>query len=177
VLDGTKTACYTIQEVITMFKEVLFLSLAEMKLFAPSTDVVVISILAVSEEFGRPKLEGFRDVLRLQFEDTYEEGNTHYPGPWPDHPTEAENARYVQMPGERVCTLTDAQAIVDFLALHHSSFEQFTLLVHCQGGISRSAAVASWASVRYWVPMTGHRTAEYPNMRLMRLLDKAAGRR
>lgn len=160
-----------------MFKEVLFLSLEEMKQVTPSKDVVVISILDVSEEFGRPPLEGFRDVLRLQFEDTYEEGNTHYPGPWPDEPTEAENARYVQMPNERVCTLTDAKAIVEFLARHHGTFEQLTLLVHCQGGISRSAAVASWASVRYWAPMTGQRTAEYPNMRLMRLLDKASGRR
>jgi predicted protein tyrosine phosphatase len=159
-----------------MFKEVLFVSLDEMRMVAPSSDTVVISILDVSEEFGRPSLEGFRDVLRLQFEDTYEEGNTHYPGPWPDEPSPGQHASYCQAPNERVCTLTDANAVVEFLAKHHGTFDQLTLLVHCQGGISRSAAVASWASVRYWAPMTGQRTAEYPNMRVLRLLDKAGGR-
>jgi predicted protein tyrosine phosphatase len=160
-----------------MFKEVLFHSLEEMRLVSPSPTTVVISILDVSEEFGRPPLEGFRDVLRLQFEDTSEEGNQYYPGPWPDEPTEAEHARYVQGPGERVSTISDARAILDFLAKHHNSFDQLTLVVHCQGGISRSAAVASWASVRYWAPMVGQRSAEWPNQRLMRLLDKASGRR
>lgn len=157
-----------------MFKEVLFHSLEEMRLVAPSSTTVVISILDVSEEFGRPPLEGFRDVLRLQFEDTYENEGT---SPWPDEPSEAEHARVVQMVGERVCTLSDARAVIAFLEKHHSSFDQLTLVVHCQGGISRSAAVASWASVRYWAPMVGVRSAEWPNLRLLRLLDKASGRR
>lgn len=160
-----------------MFKEVIFHSLAEMRQVAPSPDAVVISLLDRSEESGRPPLTGFRDVLRLQFEDRSEEGHRHCPGPWPDEPTEAEHARYVQGVHERVCTLTDARQIVEFLDRHHGSFDQLTLIVHCQGGISRSAAVAAWASVRYWAPMTGVRSPEYPNARLMRLLDKAAGRR
>jgi predicted protein tyrosine phosphatase len=160
-----------------MFKEVVFHSLDEMRQVVPDTDTVVISILDASEERGRPPLAGFRDVLRLQFEDTTEEDNRHYPGPWPDEPTEAEHARYAQCIGERICTLSDAHAIVQFLARHHGAFEQLRLLVHCQGGISRSAAVASWASVVYWAPITGVRSPEYPNARLMRLLDKAAGRR
>lgn len=160
-----------------MFKEVLFLSAEKMAMFKPSLNVVVVSILDRSEEHNRPPLEGFRDVLRLHFEDTYEEGKLAKAGDWPDDPTDEEHARFAQHRGERVPTLTDAKAIVEFLAKHHGTFEQLTLLAHCQGGISRSAAVATWTAVRYWAPINSVMSTDWANKRLIRLMDKAAGRR
>lgn len=161
-----------------MFKEVMFLSAEKMAMLKPSVDAVVVSILDNSEEHNRPKLEGFRDVIRLQFEDTYEECKLAKAGSWPDEPTDEEHARFAQGRGERVPTLSDAQAIVAFLDKHHQTFDQLTLVAHCQGGISRSAAVASWAAVRYWAPLVDcMMTTDWANKRLIRLLDKAACRK
>lgn len=161
-----------------MFKEVMFLSAEKMRMLKPSMDSVVVSILDKSEEHNRPKLEGFRDVIRLHFEDTYEECKLAEAGSWPDEPTDEEHARFAQGRGERVPTLSDAQVIVAFLDKHHQTFDQLTLVAHCQGGISRSAAVAAWASARYWAPLVDcMMTTDWANKRLIRLLDKAAGRK
>ncbi len=159
-----------------MFKEVIFMSAEKMALFKPCLNTVVVSVLDRSEEHRRPALTGFRDVLRLKFEDTYEEGKLAQLGSWPDEPTDEEHARFCQGRGERIATLTDAQAIVDFLAKHHDTFDQLTLVAHCMAGISRSSAVASWASVRYWAPINCTMSTEWANPRLMRLMNKAAGR-
>lgn len=81
--------------------------------------------------------------------------------------------------GERAPTLEDARRIVEFVQRHHGDGTPIRLLVHCYGGISRSAAVAHWASVRLQVPIgnAGEWTTDYANPRLLRLLDKASGRR
>lgn len=159
-----------------MFKEVIFLNAEKMALFKPSLDTVVVSILDKSEEHHRPPLEGFLDVLRLQFFDTWEETKLAEPESWPDEPTEEEHARFARG-DERVPALSHAREIVAFLDKYHQTFEQLTLVAHCKGGISRSAAVAGWASARYWAPLVSTMTTDYANPRLMRLLNKAAGRR
>lgn len=157
-----------------MFKEVIFYNLDEMRAARASPDAVVISILDRMEEPRRPTLTGYRDVLKLHFEDTHEEEKLAHPGDWAEEPSDEEHARFAKRKGERIFTMTDAREILKFLALHHSTFENLTLIVHCYGGISRSAAVAKWASVKYWAPITGKRTPVYPNPRVLRLLDKAA---
>jgi len=159
-----------------MFKEVQLYSVEEMAMFKPSKDVVVVSMLDKSEEHKRPPLDGFRDVLRLQFYDTWEEDKLVADGAWPDQPTDEEHAKFARG-NERIVALSDAQAIVEFLDKYHQTFDQLTLVTHCFGGISRSAAVAAWASARYWAPLTSKRSTDYANPRLMRLLNKAAGRR
>jgi predicted protein tyrosine phosphatase len=159
-----------------MFKEVIFLGAEQMAMFKPSLDTVVVSILDKSEEHHRPPLEGFRDVLRLQFFDTWEETKLAVPESWPDEPTEEEHVRFARG-DEKVPALSHAQEIVAFLDKHHQTFDQLTLVAHCKGGISRSAAVAGWAAARYWAPLTSIMTTEHANPRLMRLLNKAAGRK
>jgi predicted protein tyrosine phosphatase len=159
-----------------MFKEVLFLSVYQMQNYPASEDAVVVSILDRSEAADRPALIGFRDVLRLEFEDTYEEIHREVPL-WPDNPTDAEHALFSQGPGERIPSLKDAEQIVTFLAKHQMFVHPpLTLIAHCHGGISRSAAVASWASVRYWAPIGNQHSPDYANPRLLRLLNKAARR-
>lgn len=160
-----------------MIKEILFLSVQQMKRLKPSLDTVVVSILDNSESESRPRLGGFHSVLSLAFEDTYEEVKMAEPGSWPDEPTDEEHARFSQGPGERVPTLTDARKIVEFIERHQQSSNNLILVAHCHGGISRSAAVASWTAVRYWVPITTRCSTDYANKRLLRLMDKAADRR
>jgi predicted protein tyrosine phosphatase len=161
-----------------MIQEILFLSVAQMRTIKPSTQAVVISILDRSEAHERPRLDGFGDVLTLEFEDTAEEMKLAKPEQWPDEPTNAEHARFCQGKGERVPTLSDARLIVEFIEHHRKSDQALTLYVHCHGGISRSAAVAEFVSVLLWLPIANldMRSTEHANPRLLRLLNKAAGR-
>jgi predicted protein tyrosine phosphatase len=156
-----------------MFSEVLFLSIDQFKKVAPDKNTVVISILDRSENLRRPKnLCEFRDYLTLHFEDTYEELKL-TSDKWADEPSEYEHSHYCQGIGERVVTLTDAKLMLNFMDLWQSSADKLTLIVHCFGGISRSAAVAIFASFRYGAPIIGHNDGRYANPRVLRLLDKA----
>lgn len=156
-----------------MLKEILFLSVDQMKRRKPSLDTVVVSILDNSEASHRPRLGGFRSVLCLEFEDTYEEDRLTTDGAWPDEPTVEEHARLAGTRQEKVPSLSDARLIVAFLSRFAQAPEQLTLVAHCYGGISRSAAVAAWASKRYRVPLDANKCSSGANKRLLRLLDKA----
>lgn len=153
-----------------MFNSIQYLSLDTFKRLKPALNAVVVSILDKHESAQRPALGGWRSVLSLEFEDTYEE--LKYSSVlWPDNPTDAEHALFSQGAGERVPSLIDARRIVEFLLQHGRSAEKIDLLVHCYGGVSRSAAVAQWASTRFFVPLA--REPGFPNQRLLRLMDKA----
>lgn len=160
---------------ILKFNCVYFLSLEQMRQVTPSSNSVVISILDKGElaDKGRPDFNGFMDSLLLSFEDTYEE--VKLGANWSDEPSLEEHSKYCQSKGELVPALSDARAIVEFLDKH--SFKGLDLIVHCYGGISRSAAVAQWVSATYWVPlMNFHRSTDYANPRVIRLLNKAINR-
>ena len=158
-----------------MIEDIVFLSVAEMRLVRPRLNTVVISVLDQSELRARPRprLGGFRSALALDFEDSEESLGA---PAWPDNPTDEEHALFCDGRGERVPTLEDALRIVRFVHGHQTSTERLHLVVHCFGGISRSAAVAEWAAVRCWAPLLsrGQRTTEGANRRLLRLLNKAA---
>jgi predicted protein tyrosine phosphatase len=157
-----------------MIRAIEFRSLAAMKKLRPAMDTVVISILDGTEREGRPRLAGFRSVLCLDFEDTYEEAAGAAPGSWPEMPTVEQHRRYAVDPGERTVTLADARRIVDFIMEHHRSPESLRLVAHCKGGISRSAAVAEWAAGRLYLPIENTNVStEAANKRVLRLLDRA----
>lgn len=162
-----------------MIKAIVFLSVDQMTYYPADANTVVVSILDASEAHHRPPLAGFHDVLRLVFEDTYEEVKCAVPGDWPDEPTDEEHRQFAQGKGERVPALSNARAITEFLLTHQHTPREFTLVAHCFGGISRSAAVAVWAAVRFGVPISNAdmRSTDWANARLIRLMDKADGRR
>lgn len=130
-----------------MIHDVTFLSLAKMRSVTPRRDTVVISILDPEERASHrlPRLAGFRSVLSLDFEDTFEEMKLAHPGDWDDEPTTTDNKRYCQRVGHSIPSLVHAQQILDFVAGHADSDECLRLLVHCYAGVSRSGAVARWA--------------------------------
>lgn len=158
-----------------MLKEILFLSVDQVKKFVPTGSEVVVSVLDLSEEWARPIFSGWKDVLCLSFEDVYEECKLSEPWAWPDEPTAEEHSRFCMGKGERIPTLSDAREIVSFVRRHAECEDEVTLVAHCFGGISRSAAIASWASARFWVPIgnSDMKTTDFANKRLVRLLDKA----
>ncbi|TBR76877.1 MAG: hypothetical protein EPN64_06550, partial [Burkholderiaceae bacterium] len=157
-----------------MIEDIQFLSVDRMKRIRPDRATVVVSILDRSEAAHRPRLAGFRSVIELDFEDTCEATKLAEPGTWPDEPGEDEHSRLAQGPGERVPSLQDAKKIVDFINTNQRSTERLHLVVHCFGGVSRSAAVARWASMKCMVPILGTISTDRANPRLLRLLDKAA---
>ena len=164
-----------------MLTEVLFLSLREMQALEPDACTAVISILDHSEAHERPtSLPAFKDHLVLEFEDTSEEVYSLPAWAWPDELTPEEHLLATMGVGERAPELKDAECIVAFVTKHVRSPAPTTLVVHCHGGISRSAAVAEWVGAVHRIVLpqlgTGEKCTDGANRRLLRLLNKAAGR-
>ena len=159
-----------------MLNEVLFMGVREAARLEPSQTMVVISILDQFEEHNRPDhLHLFRDHLILNFVDTFEKpGEPH----WPDQMSEAEHRAACTWDEDRAPELEDAQRIVEFVNRHHRATEAVTLVVHCHGGVSRSAAVAQWVGETLGVAIPqlgdGIHTLEGANPRVFRLLRTAA---
>jgi len=158
-----------------MLKEVLFMDVREARQLKPSQTTVIISILDQFEEHNRPDhLHLFRDHLVLNFVDTFER-----PGDpeWPDQMSEAEHKLACKWDEDRAPELSDALRIVAFTNKHRDAPEELRLIVHCHGGVSRSAAVAKWVGATYGVPLPqlgdGIHLLDGANPRVLRLLAKA----
>ncbi|MDT4855937.1 hypothetical protein FQZ97_903100 [compost metagenome] len=159
-----------------MLKEVLFMGVREASRLEPSPTTMIISILDQFDEHNRPqRLHEFRDHLILNFVDTFEKPGVPH---WPDQMSEAEHRAACTWDEDRAPELSDAQRIVTFVDRHHSQIEAVSLVVHCHGGVSRSAAVAKWVGETLGVAMPqlvdGIHTLDGANPRVLRLLDRAA---
>lgn len=115
-----------------MIKSVQFMSVQKAEALIPDRPTVAVSILSPGMEEAR--LQGFRDILRLFFTDA----------------VTAENE------GPVLFDAHFAQQIVDFLTTYHAMAEDYDLVIHCQAGVSRSAAVAVWAASEFNVPLSGY---------------------
>ena len=159
-----------------MLKEVLFMGVREAGRLEPSQTTVVISILDQFEEHNRPtRLYEFKDHLILNFVDAFEKlGEPH----WPDRMSEAEHRAACTWDEDRAPELFDAQRIVEFVNRHHRTTDALTPVVHCHGGVSRSAAVAQWVGETLGVALPqmedAIHTLEGANPRVLRLLRTAA---
>lgn len=146
----------------------------EARMLAPCSATVIISILDQFEEHARPeRLHEFADCLVLNFVDTFEKPDQ---SEWPDHLTEEEHKAACTWDDDRAPELADAQKIAAFVATHHATPKLTKLVVHCHGGVSRSAAVAKWVGATYGIPMPqlgdGIHRLEGANPRVLRLLQK-----
>lgn len=157
-----------------MINSIQFLSRKDFNNLTPSPKSVVISILDHYEErvHGSPNLKGFKDSLSLRFMDTWESEGVQ----WPDDPSSQEHFAFSRCLLERVPTLEHARSIVQFVNKHMKAKHSVDLVVHCQAGISRSAATALWSRHFTLAPIKYHKNQDFSgaNPRLIRLLDKAA---
>lgn len=158
-----------------MLTKVLWMSVREARQLVPGKSTVVISILDQFEQHARPAhLSQFADHLVLNFVDTFEKPDE---PEWPDQMTEEEHKAACTWDGDRAPELSDAKQIAAFVAMHHASTKPTRLVVHCHGGVSRSAAVAKWVAETYDVPMPqlgdGEHELDGANPRVLRLLRKA----
>jgi hypothetical protein len=108
-------------------------------------------------------------ILRVAFDDTFEEV-ANIPSPLPD----ALPNRQPMVIGEDVWPdYHHAKTIFDFLMQWHQDERSVELCTHCEGGISRSAAVAQFASLLFSIPVEiVERDTSGANRRLLRLFQK-----
>lgn len=159
-----------------MLKSVEFMSLKAMKALLPNQAVAVISIHDSSTLRDLPSFAGFLDVLRLNMLDVCEEHMGQAPGTWAGEPSLAQHSEYCGIDENYAPALSHANAIRAFVDKLHSRAEELDLVVHCSFGVSRSAAVAGWASERFGVRLhdragVGLKEANPRITRLMRSLD------
>lgn len=157
-----------------MLKEVLFMGVWEAKRLEPRGDTVIISILDQFEEHNRPDhLHKFKDHLILNFVDTFEKPRD---PDWPDQMSEEEHNLICKWAEDKAPELSDARRIIEFINKHRDAPEEVRLIVHCHGGVGRSAAVAKWAGAFYQVPLPqlgdGIHLLDAANPRVLRLLMK-----
>lgn len=98
-----------------------------------TADTVVLSIYGVDERLPR-LARGWEDVLPMQFDDVV--------------PGEGFGC-------EEPMTLDDAQRISAWVSHWALAQQPMKLLIHCNAGVSRSAAVALWASHALCLPAQG----------------------
>jgi len=72
-------------------------------------------------------------------------------------------------------TPTQAAAIVAFLEAWHHEPEEVELLVHCEAGLSRSAAVARFAAEWYDLPLPHEPDYPHCNIEVISQLRRACG--
>jgi predicted protein tyrosine phosphatase len=111
-----------------------FLSVDEAENFTPTEPTVAISILSPGRAAASFHVM-VGDTLRLYFHDGV--------------PKKSNPPETVLFSSEQ------ALAVVDFLRRNHAQPEARHLLIHCEAGISRSAAIAVFAASECRVPLSG----------------------
>lgn len=149
-----------------MLKTVCFISQQAMEHHVvPRADTAVISITAPGDDSALIK-DGFYSVLRLQFDDLYEENIAEKAGNVPDADCDGGKVLWHNLV---LPDIHHAREIITFVC----GLQCEHLIVHCHAGVSRSAAVAKFVSERYQVPIDqANDDVSCANKRLLRLLNK-----
>lgn len=138
-----------------MFESVVFVRRFVAQELPPDANTVLISLTSPNDPARIAN--GWRDVLRLEFHDVYEEALGVSTVSIPDeqeHYTHEFGAPSYGMALYRLPTSVHAKAIMDFLTRNEGGCCDFVnVVVHCDQGKSRSAAVAQFVADRYGVPI------------------------
>jgi hypothetical protein len=138
-----------------VFREATFVSRPQAEATPGTPNGVVVSLFDPGSP-GPALQSGWRDVLSLAFFDADE-----------------DLVPFAREQGMVVCEPEHAQQILAFLDWWHAAEEgPSAVVVHCEQGISRSAAVAKFCARRYGLDFRW----DYPfhNRRVLRLLHEAA---
>lgn len=164
-----------------MIESVVFLSRPAMQQLQATPDAIVISLSAPNDPACIAN--GWRSVLQLEFDDLCEAVMGVPVGSVPDADSEGHLVREFFGALYRLPDSRHAKAIADFLSRHEGGCCDFvSVIVHCDHGISRSAAVAQYVADRYsvpilnadpeWLDRVAITNTTRANPRLLRLLRK-----
>ena len=117
-----------------MIQSLHYCSWDEAQSYVPTGPTVAISILSPKRAPAQLHSD-IEDVLRLYFHDGV---------PYGTAPRKVD-----------LFSTEQAQAVIDFLRRHNAAPNPTHLLIHCEAGISRSAAVAVFAASECRVPLSG----------------------
>jgi predicted protein tyrosine phosphatase len=152
-----------------MIKTVKFMSQRYLEdIITPRHDIAVISITTPGGEPAKIS-DQFNSVLRLQFDDLYEETLGEVVGAVPD--AAHAGSGYLLWHGLRMPDMWHALAIIDFLNVLTCEH----VIVHCHAGVSRSAAIAQFISDKYGAALNPNFSwcdTSCLNKRVYRLLNK-----
>lgn len=116
-----------------MLIQTRFISRQEAEKLTGNESMAMISITQPGCEEAT-LLNGWKSVLRVAFDDN-----------------DPKIVRHKQRKTPRIA-MTEQQALAIVQFVHENAPVVTGLIVHCQGGISRSAAVAKWISEAYKLP-------------------------
>lgn len=158
-----------------MIREIRYGGCSYVRDFEADKHAALISVLDRHSPLQRPSRDDFGMYLHMSFKDRCEEDLGLRPGMIPDEPDRELN-RSIAGIGERIVALSDAKRILQFFDDANEDESITKLVVHCKSGVGRSAAIAIWFGSVYNIPVTrvGPERVINPNLRVQRLLDKAA---
>jgi predicted protein tyrosine phosphatase len=137
-----------------MLTDVEFLSKSQAEQLVVGSDVLFVSIRAPGERVSLKP--GHRDVITLEFDD------------W-DPQRDGMGARRIVTPFSNVL----AKKLKTWLGAYANAPERYRVLVHCQAGMSRSAAVAWWVHVTHGAILKTTTTTAYMNRFVLKILNSA----
>ena len=136
-----------------------FLSRRAAEAATPRDDIAVISI--TDPRTVQPRLDGWHSVLRVEFHDINPEKIA---SPF----IRAEVVSHYTL-----MSTDQAREIVAFVQAIQSNGVS-GIMVHCEQGVSRSAAVARWIADRHGLRLSDEATAAH-NRYVYRMLEEAVG--
>jgi predicted protein tyrosine phosphatase len=167
-----------------MYESVVFHARYQIKKMDPDANAIIISLTQPGDPVSFAT--GWRDVLPLEFDDICEEVFGLPEGAIPaeqEYYTHEFGAPTYRMAFYRPPAAIHAKAIRSFLARHEGG-DMVRVIVHCDQGKSRSAAVAQFVSEQYGVPIlnadlikqgrVSMSDTSWANPRLLRLLRQAS---
>jgi len=156
-----------------MIGDIVFLSEKQAIAYRSLRPTIGISIFNSDAEPPKLNHTRYAGLIRLQFDDSSEE--TLGIDGIPDLVNGWQNGRRIILNGNELCDFNDARKIFTFLQHHANQETKVDLMVHCEAGISRSAAVAQFAALQFGgTVMNTNRDTSGANKRLLRLLNKVA---
>lgn len=155
-----------------MFTTVQFCSRTEAETIPPRAPALLIAIGAPDYPVSRIPEGWYTEIVRASFHDLYEERWEPHKEALPSPPWGfvPETVRYKDRLYVRP-TLRHAEVIFRSIRRYQESLDLLSLVIHCEAGVSRSAAVADWAARYCRIPIMTSRPLTAANKRLTRLLD------
>ena len=156
-----------------MLTAVLFISRETAERYLVSNgNTAVISITDPSQALANLPAK-LHSILRIAFTDLYEESLGVPLGLIPDIHQNPGIGLYYAENKHKFVDARDAYSIYEFIKNLQQIQAHVELVVHCEAGISRSAAIAKFVHETYAVPITSCNTdTSNANLRVLRLLTK-----
>lgn len=157
-----------------MLKQVKHMGISAFNDYQPGPNEIAISIGWDGDE-TRPRMhEDWSSFIRVSFSDLDEEKIKQPVGSIPDlHPRYEHGDKLLFAEKYPLCDYNDALRVVGLLDKYHKMKGDWSVVVHCHAGVSRSGATANFIMLNYGAGIDHVEPMDVINNRWFRLLSKA----